>query len=249
MSFSFSHFRDLFLRKNFYQQVAPDSASLMARASYEFRTSLNGIVGYAEFLENSTTAPMMNFTGKIIRESSSNLTRSCNSYFDLQYLQKSQVKFSSTQLNLQAVLLDVVNLHQPYALERGISIQLTYGQDAQSKSVCSDVSRIRQILDSLIFNTLKIAETWDVIRINLSWCADTDKLLLAIELRQTKRDLSKLKLLESFWNTEGYQFQLLEGPGVEMALAKSLIRLGGISARYDVSQESAGTLQLLMPAS
>ena len=45
-----------------------ESTELMARFSHELRTSLTGIVGYAEYVEKGAGAPMMNFTAKIRRE-------------------------------------------------------------------------------------------------------------------------------------------------------------------------------------
>ena len=249
MSFSLPRVCDWLLRKICCRKVVPDPASLMARVSYELRTSLNGIVGYAEFLENRTVEPMTNFTAKIIRESSSNLKRSCNSYFDLQFLQNGQIQLSKTQFNFSTLLQSVMEAHQPYAFERGISLQLFCEQDALSKSIYSDVARLHQILDAVIFNALKMSETWDVIGIQLSWQADKNLLELAIDSVQTKLERKKLKFLEKFWNTDDYQFQLQDGPGVEMALAKSLIQLAGISAAYVVNQNDVGTLQLLVKVS
>lgn len=247
MSFNLRRVRDWLLRKNLCRKPAPAPLSLMARVSYELRTSLNGIMGYAEFLENRTAEPMMNFTAKIIRESGSNLARSCNAYVDLQYVQRGQVRLSNTPFIFATLLHDLVSLYQPQALERSIHLQLIYHADAQTKSICADATRMRQVLDTVIFNTLQIAEAWDVIRIHLSWHEDKKYLKLVIESTEAKLEQNKLKLVEAFWNTDTYQFQLQEGPGVEMALAKSLIRLAGISARYELNQGRIGTLELQLP--
>ena len=58
----------------------------MARFSHEFRTYLTGIVGYSEFLENTENQSMTNFTAKIIRESSLNLSKIGAAYFELDKL-------------------------------------------------------------------------------------------------------------------------------------------------------------------
>ena len=249
MLFSMTRARDWLLRKNIWRTAALDQSSLMARVSYELRTSLNGIVGYAEFLENRTVEPMMNFTAKIIRESGSHLARSSNSYFDLQYVQSGQVRFSRTRFNLSSLLRDVVEGYQSQALERSIPLRLICPPDALAVSIYADEMRVRQVFNALVFNVIEMAEAWDVIDIHLYWLEDKNLLKLVIQSTQLKLDQKKLNLVEKFWNTDFYRFQLQEGPGVEMALAKSLIRLAGFSVRYDVNQHTVGTLEVLLPIS
>lgn len=249
MLFSMTSARDWLLRKNIWRTAALDQSSLMARVSYELRTSLNGIVGYAEFLENRTVEPMMNFTAKIIRESGSHLARSSNSYFDLQYVQSGQVRFSRTRFNLSSLLRDVVEGYQSQALERSIPLRLICPPDALAVSIYADEMRVRQVFNALVFNVIEMAEAWDVIDIHLYWLEDKNLLKLVIQSTQLKLDQKKLNLVEKFWNTDFYRFQLQEGPGVEMALAKSLIRLAGFSVRYDVNQHTVGTLEVLLPIS
>ena len=247
MLFSFTSARDWLLRKNVCRKFALDQSSLMARFSYDLRTSLNGIVGYAEFLEKKAVEPMMNFTAKIIRESGSNLTRASNSYFDLQYVQSGQVRFSKTRFNLSTLLHGIVDGYQSQALERSIPLRLICPPDALAVSIFADEVRVRQVCNALVFNAIEMAEAWDVIDIHLYWLEDKNLLKLGVQSTQLKMDRKKLELIEKFWNTDFYRFHLQEGPGVEMALAKSLIRLAGFSVHYEVNQDHVGTLEVLLP--
>ncbi len=83
--------------------VTVNQAELIARFSHEMRTSLTGIVGYSEFVESTSTEPMVNFTAKIIRESGQNLARTSNAFFDLQSIESGQL--SSTALGFQSMIL------------------------------------------------------------------------------------------------------------------------------------------------
>ncbi len=249
MLFSFPSVRDWLSRKIACRTVAFDASSLTARVSYELRSSLNGIVGYAEFLENKTVEPMMNFTAQIIRESGSNLTRACNSYFDLQHVQSGQICFSKKRINFQTLIQSVFDKYQLHALERSIPLRFFCEPEAESVSVLADEIRLRQVLYALVFNAIEMAEAWDVIDLHLYWHEDKNVLKLIVQSTQTKLDRKRLSLLEEFWNTDNYQFHLQEGPGVEMAMAKSLIRLARISAKYEVNQDHVGALELLLPTS
>jgi len=191
--------------------------------------------------------PMMNFTAKIIRESGSNLARASNSYFDLQYVQSGQVWFSRTRFNFSTLLHGIVDGYRSHALERSISLRLICPPDALAVSIFSDEVRVRQILHALVFNAIEMAEAWDAIDIHVYWLEEKNLLKLVVQSTQLKLDRKKLELVEKFWNTDFYSFHLQEGPGVEMALAKSLIRLAGFSVRYEVNQVQVGTLELLLP--
>lgn len=74
------------------KSVDQTQSELIERLSHELRTSLTGIVGYSEFVESNATEPMVNFTAKIIRESSHGLARASNAFFDLYRLNLGQVK-------------------------------------------------------------------------------------------------------------------------------------------------------------
>lgn len=243
----FTSVRDWLLRKNMSRKVALDQSSLTARASHELRTSINGIVGYAEFLENRPAEPMMNFTAKIIRECGLQLARSSNSYLDLQYVQSGQVRFSRTRFNLSTLLQGLVDGYQSQALERNISLRFICPPNAMAMPIFADEVRVRQVCDALVFDSIDMSQAGDVIDIHLYWLEDKNHLKLVVQLTQLKLDRKKLELAEKFWNKDIYRFHLQEGPGVEMALAKSLIRLAGFSVRYEVNQDQMGTLEVLLP--
>jgi signal transduction histidine kinase len=84
---------------------AINQAELMARWSHEMRTSLTGIVGYSEYLESISTEPMVNFTAKIIKESSLGLARASNAFFDLHSIESGKLK----RMTLCATRLRCIN--------------------------------------------------------------------------------------------------------------------------------------------
>lgn len=248
MLFSLSRVREWFVKRNLCHKNRTAPSSLMARVSYELRTSLNGIVRYAEFLEARTVEPMMNFTAKIIRESGSNLARASTSYFDLQYLQLGQAQLVNTEINFADLLSELVGNYQSHALERSIHLHLFCSPNALPLCIYSDEARLRQVLDALIFNNMHIAEKWNDIHVCLSVDESQKFLLLSIEITFMKLDKGKLRLEDEFWNSDTYEFHLEEGPGVEMALAKALIGVLGYAATYHVTENTRGTWQLKLPS-
>lgn len=217
---------------------------LLARLSHEMRTSLTGIIGYAEFLEAGTAEPMMNFTAKIIRESGLNLVRSSNSYIDLQYLQRGELRLTCKRFLLSDVVRDVATRNHKKALERDVRLVLNCSEAAQSTWINTDRDRLTQALDALVFHAVEASEKWHVIRLELSVGERHDCLLLSIETAYDPRDQSQSDLVAEFWRDDDYRFRLQQGPGVELALAKALLQSLGVKAAYQTCLGSPTQLLL-----
>ena len=61
--------------------------SFMAAMSHHLRTPLNGIMGYAEFIQSSSHEPMVHFTSKIILENSMDMLHTVNDILDVHKIQ------------------------------------------------------------------------------------------------------------------------------------------------------------------
>lgn len=208
-----------------------ESPALMARFSHELRTSLTGIVGYAEYLEKGSAEPMMNFTAKIIRESGENLARTSRAFFDLYALQQGLVKPTCQQFVLSELAREVVKSHQSDAAERDVSLGFTSSEEALTPFIRADADRIRQVLDALVFWAVHAAQRWSIVHIDLALDASKANWRLSVVTSGVPMDAAELELLRAFWRDDDYAFRLQEGPGVELALAKALIGyLGGAVA-------------------
>lgn len=222
---------------------------LMARLSHELRTSLTGIVGYAEFLEANAAEPMMNFTAKIIRESGLNLARASNSYFDFQYLNSGSINLTSTRFLLAELVGNVLEKNQSMAQDFDVSLFLTCSDDVQSICIKSDIDRQRQVIDAVVFDAIQTSEKWSVIRLSLGVDEHERFLTLSIDTSTSSKNRSEPDLLDQFWNHDNYHYRLQQGPGVELALAKALLEFLGCKVSYQVTSESSTRLVLMFPIS
>ena len=198
-------------------------SNLMERLSHELRTSLTGIVGYSEFVESSSAEPMVNFTAKIIRESSLSLARASNSFFDLHRLELGQIQIDPVSFSISELVRDIVRIYQKKALDQTVGLAFACSTETFFSEMFSDTQRVHQVVDALIFGAVQSAGKGNSIHVDLSLNEDKSYMKLMLTTVVTSSDGSQEELLKKFWNGECYKFRLQAGPGVELALAKALI--------------------------
>jgi signal transduction histidine kinase len=213
-------FLDVFLSKKEAPSIRPE---LINRLSHELRTSLTGIVGYAEFLEAGSQDPMMNFTAKIIRESGRSLTRTSQSFFDLYLLTQQKLNLNSSPFVLSELTQNVVNKCQELAVERDINLVLEASDRAIGVILFSDAVRVHQVLEALIYSLLQASERWSLIRVQLEFNQVRQWLDVSFVSSGATASSVQNDLYKQFWNADDYRLRLQEGPGVELVLAKALI--------------------------
>lgn len=227
--------------------VTVNQAELIARFSHEMRTSLTGIVGYSEFVESTSTEPMVNFTAKIIRESGQNLARTSNAFFDLQSIESGQLKLNCTRFSIHDLVCDAVRLHQSMARERNVSLLFTCSDELFLSEMYADVLRLRQVVDALIYNAIQSTRKDESVYIDMMF----DRLKLGVTLKMifldVRADCAHIELLKEFWSGDCYKFRLQDGPGIELALAKSLIYLMQGIAVYRASNTRPPELMVSLP--
>lgn len=196
---------------------------LIERLSHELRTSLTGIVGYSEFVETSATDPMVNFTAKIIRESSVDLTRASNAFFDLYRLNVGQMTIEPSVFSVNEEFRSIVRVHQKQALEHDVNLIYTCSTDNFLLEMNADMQKVRQVLDALIYWATHLVEKQQSIHLDVSVDEDCQNVTLMIIFLDTYISSSRIELLHDFWSNDSYKFRLQEGPGVELAFVKALI--------------------------
>ena len=223
-------------------------SALMDRLSHELRTSLTGIVGYAEFLESGSTDPMMNFTANIIRESGKSLTRTSQSFFDFYLLTQRQIRLKCSRFVFSDVARDVVNQYQTLAADRDMSLGFTCTENAIEVVVSSDVNRLRQVLEALVYGIVQASDKWSMVQVHLTLDEVQQDLWLSFVSSGVSVSPPQIQMQTQFWNRDDYQFRLQGGPGVELALAKAMIQFLDGSVQFEHSVEFPSRLVVKFPA-
>ncbi len=247
MRFFLSQFKtwiaQIFLSK---QPVAKNQSELIERLSHELRTSLTGIVGYSEFVESNSTEPMVNFTAKIIRESSQGLARASNAYFDLHRLDQRQLTLECTTFSFSEQVRSMVSFHQRQALENNVNLFFDCSDDAFLFDIYADIQRLRQVVDALLYGAVQSVEKNQSIRVDVS--LDEGKRFAKLSIIFLDGSTHhQVELLKEFWGSDVYKFRLQEGPGVELALVKALIHFLQGTVEYQTASDESPRLIVKFP--
>jgi len=248
MRFCISQIRDRLVdafscKRNAYKY----QSELMERLSHELRTSLTGVVGYSEFVESTSTEPMINFTAKIIRESSQSLVRSSNSFFDLHRLELGQLQLDCSAFSLSELVREVVSGNQKHAQELCVNLVFACAEDIYFLEMTTDKKRVKQIVEALVFGAIQSAGKGNSIHLDLALTNEKQAVKLVLSSSQAPADAENTRLLQEFWSTDHYKFRLQEGPGVEMAFAKSMIYFLHGQAEYKLTPNQHSKLIVTLP--
>lgn len=224
--------------------IQPD---LIERLSHEMRTSLTGIVGYAEFIEEGSEPAMVNFTAKIIRESSQDLVRSVQSFVDLYQTDLTESHHNLSEFSPAEAMHALVLENQVPADQLNVSLIFNCTDEAQLVKMHSNPEQFNKLLQALIMGALLGATRGAMVVVALRVLAMDKCIEVLIQELGGIAKLRQSRLMQQFWNEPHYVFKMQEGPGIDMALAKALVnRLQG-QAHFQSVKGQGDQLHLTLP--
>lgn len=223
------------------------SPDLIDRLSHEMRTSLTGIVGYAEFIEEGSEPALVNFTAKIIRESSQDLVRSVQSFVDLYQTDVAPPKQSASEFSPAETIHILVQEYQVQAEQLNVSLIFNCTDEAQLLKMRSNAEQFTKLLQALMSEALRGATRGAMVVVALRVLAKDKCLEVKLHELGGVSKSRQSRLMQQFWNEPHYVFKMQEGPGIEMALAKALVvRLQG-QAHFQSVKGEGDQLRLTLP--
>ena len=153
--------------------------SFMAAMSHHLRTPLNGIMGYAEFIQSSSHEPMVHFTSKIILENSMDMLHTVNDILDVHKIQMGQLQLCESEFDVYELLTAVRELNQPNATRRQVNLQISTNQQAPLK-MKTDAYRLRQVLNHLVDNAIMYNRPHGEVTLQLWHDRETSRLTFTV---------------------------------------------------------------------
>jgi len=220
-------------------EAANASKSLfLANISHEIRTPLGAILGYIDLLRDDTAsqAEREQFLQAISRNGQL-LRRLVDDILDLSKVESGCVALETIDFSFLELLDDVTKMFRDQARTKNISLRFINCPQV-SRCLCSDPTRLRQILVNLIGNAVKFTSAGGV-DVSADAVATGDgPLLFRIRIRDTGIGLTPLqhsRLFRTFSQADASVTRRFGGTGLGLVISKKLAQaLGG-----DVSLESS----------
>ena len=204
-------------------------SAFLANMSHEIRTPLTSVIGFSEVLEEEVEADYVRFA-RLIRKSSTRLKEVLNSVLRLSKLEVGAVEFEPEDLDLATEVERTVELLQPQAEEKDLTLQMTAPDELPAHL---DPGATGRILDNLVGNAIKY--TPDGGRVDV--CLRSDDTWAELKVRDTGKGIDEAllpNLFEPFVQAPGEDGRD-EGSGLGLAITKRLVE--GMNGEIDVDTE------------
>jgi len=139
-------------------------SDFIKHVSYELRTPLNTVLGFAEHLDSEVPGPLNPRQGEYVQAiiaGSSKLKSLINDILDLALIESGALRLELERVDLAAMLDDVAALARDWAAKVGLSLQVDCPRDAGP--FLADARRVRQVVFNLLSNAFQFTPKGGVI--------------------------------------------------------------------------------------
>ena len=209
-------------------------SEFLASMSHEFRTPLNGIMGYAQILKrdknlNSAQADGLN----IIQESGQHLLTLVNDVLDLAKIEARKMELEPTDFNLSSLLQGIAGIALVQAEHKKLAF-IYEPSPSLPQGVQGDEKRLRQVLINLLSNAVKFTDKGHVaLRVKLLGLGgpvERPSATLRFEVEDTGVGIlpeQQEKIFLPFEQASGVHRIKAEGTGLGLAISRQLVELMG----------------------
>ena len=144
------------------EQASQAKDDFIARISHELRTPLNSILGFSGVLQDELRLdPQKLHSVNIIHQSGQHLLTLINNILDFSKLNAQKSALEPQIFNLIQFLEEIASIFQLRAQQKGLSFK-TQILPLLPKAVCSDETKLRQVLFNLLSNAVKFTDVGSV---------------------------------------------------------------------------------------
>lgn len=201
--------------------------------SHEFRTPLNGVLGYAQILARDSSLSEDNHKAvATIEKSGRHLLSLINDVLDLSKIEAGKVEALNDPLNVKTTANDVIDVFKVKAQAKGIELACEFDEThGFFEWILGDSRLLRQVMINLIGNAIKFTEKGSVILQVANMGHDKNgNIRLKISVNDTGPGIKKSDLNQIF--EEFYQTDVFSGhkggTGLGLAISRRLVfAMGG----------------------
>jgi signal transduction histidine kinase len=215
----------------------------LSNMSHEFRTPLNGILGYSETLAEDLAGTRHGEFANAIQESGLRLLGLVDSVLELSALRSGKISLNISREKLADIITHAVSTHEEAAAKKGLQIQSDIAADVPPYVQCDRV-RLLQVLDKLLDNACKFTDS-GFVRLTVG----TSGKGLLFSVIDTGRGIPvamQKTIFEKFTQTDDSAARTHDGAGLGLTIAALLVELmgGEITVRSDVGAGSTFSFRL-----
>ena len=231
-------------------QASRAKTDFLANVSHEFRTPLNGIIGFSEILASEVFGPLgapryKEYSEDIIR-SGRHLLSLINDVLDVSRIEAGAMALYEEPVDLAGAVEECAAMVQQRAIAK--EIELTQEIQPGLPLILADVTRIKQILLNLVTNAVKFTETGGKVHVEASWTPKGGHVLRVSDtgIGIDAKDIPKV--LTPFGQAHCAFTRAHEGFGLGLSLVQSLTEEHGGKLEIESTPGEGTTFTVRLPA-
>jgi signal transduction histidine kinase len=217
-------------------------STFLSRVSHELRTPLTSIRGFAEFILEAAGDDLPDLAREytqIILNSAKHLNHLFTDMIEITRADAGELKLKMQEAHLPDIIIEVVARLEFQYKQRGQTVVMELDDDLPPVNV--DVERIAQVLTNLVSNAIKYAPEGSKIRLATELVAApsdlpdsappdilTPGILVSVTDEGSGLTIEEIdRVFLPFFRTEAARMNKIEGTGLGLAVARSIIELHG----------------------
>lgn len=202
-------------------------SEFLAMMSHEIRTPINCMMGFLQLLENTSLSDHQQDYLNKIKLSSDTLLSLINDILDFSKIEAGKLNIENIKFDIHSVIEESIALISAEAYTKNIDLNCLINSDVP-KFVIGDPSRLKQILNNLISNSIKFTTEGNIsIKAQVKEKKDK-KITLIISVKDTGVGICKEKLnkiFEPFTQEDLSTTRKYGGTGLGLAITKKLVEM------------------------
>jgi signal transduction histidine kinase len=224
-------------------------SKFLANMSHELRTPLNAIIGYSELISDEAVENKHNnYLGDLekITNSGSHLLSLINNVLDLSKIEAGKVEVYAESFKVADLVNEIVATLRPLSEQNHNQLNIAFKDNIEF--MCSDLTKIKQVLLNVLGNAIKFTENGEI-QLTVHTRHEADKEWVEFQVQDTGIGMSDEQLqtvFEKFTQADAAITSKYGGTGLGMAICKKICELlhGDIRVISQKGQGSTVTVAL-----
>lgn len=234
------------------ESASQAKSEFLAMMSHELRTPMNGVMGMLQLLDGTQLDGTQREYARAALDSTAHLLDVINDILDFSRVESGRLELEYLYFPIAELVQSCVANFTYLATQKGLSLRLQGLSAALDLQICTDPTRLRQILANLISNAVKFTERGEVL-VDVTLAEQRqDKLALTLTVKDTGIGIPADKLpqlFDAFSQVDSSTTRRFGGTGLGLAIAQRLTRLlgGVLEVQSTPGQGTTFTARFVLP--